>query len=285
MDSTQILVKGSTIFIRNLSPAHASVITDGFSGQKLGHFWKLEMDKAFAAAAADAGSSSTGGANHTQDERVKWYTGKPIFYRGTVNDDFTEEMLKTAIFTLKIDGRCACIRIDDGHPVLYVRHDARLTEEGMKRYENGEKVEYPRDFKPVPGGIPCSDEAEARHFPLQRPMNKGDKWEMEAFKKTIDHIPEEELVAGTVEVMGLKIGKNPEKFERQGIIYHASIVFEIPDELRTFEGVREILKVFDIEGFVCYDKVSGKIFKIRKDCFEGMKFPDLNGVRVPVSLM
>ena len=97
------------------------------------------------------------------------------------------------------------------------------------------------------GGIPCQEEPFNKHFPFQRPLNKGDKWETFAFEQAKKS---GKLCKGSVEIVGSKIQSNCDNYAVEaGLVYHGMVIVELPQELRTFEGLYEFFKHTHIEGF------------------------------------
>lgn len=79
----------------------------------------------------------------------------------------------------------------------------------------------------------------------------------------------DELAPGTYELCGTKIQGNPENFPGHVLISHATAQqIEVP---RSFEGIRELLKKLDVEGFVFKHedgrqaKIKGKDFGLRRN--------------------
>lgn len=73
-----------------------------------------------------------------------------------------------------------------------------------------------------------------------------------------------------------------------GLVYHGMVVFELPNELRTFEGLLAFFKVVNIEGLVFYHKQ--RVVKVRRDAFEDpdtkecLVFPDPSKPTIPAPL-
>jgi hypothetical protein len=68
----------------------------------------------------------------------------------------------------------------------------------------------PEDFVAIEGGIFTQEKPHGTHFPVQRPLNKGDKWEQLAEQRAKDA---NKLVKGSVEIVGRKIQKNVDKYD------------------------------------------------------------------------
>lgn len=134
-------------------------------------------------------------------------------YSGEIEES-CEELLKEGIATLKVDGTNGFVfelPDENGNTkcVLYRRQDPKLTKEGDAKYKKGEQLEHD-DFVKIEGGIPCQEKPFGNHYPFQRPLNKGDKWEMVAFQRALE---QGKLVKGSVEIVGKKIQKNADKYD------------------------------------------------------------------------
>jgi hypothetical protein len=116
--------------------------------------------------------------------------------------------------------------------------------------------------------IPCQDEATNLLMPYLRPVTNNDKWEKYALERSKN--PEN----GTYEIIGSKFMGNPYGLKDKAYLSpHGTVIFEIPDELKTFDGIKRILETLNIEGFVLYNTKTGEVRKIVCDGF-GMEFPD-----------
>ena len=122
------------------------------------------------------------------------------------------------------------------------------------------------DFKPgrkLPeGAIPCQKEADeiTGHFPhwvevKEQPQYKYHKI---AFEKQCD------LEEGTYELCGPHFNNNPEKYEEDVLIKHASVILE--DVPRTFDGIKEYLQNNYMEGIV-FHRGNGEMCKIKRKDF------------------
>lgn len=166
--------------------------------------------------------------------------------------DYDSKILEKGVFTLKADGRNAAII----NGKLYLRQELRQKKDGT----------YPE----VPNSwIPCQKEPKNGHFPCYRPAEKSDKWEQYAFEK----LKGLSLVDGAYEIVGAKFQKNPDEFKDKAYLSpHATVIFDIPQELRCYEGIKKLLENLHIEGFVVYDLENKIAKKIRRDGF-GFEWP------------
>lgn len=105
-------------------------------------------------------------------------------------------------------------------------------------------------------------------MPFLRPIDQNDKWEKYAMERSGN--PEN----GTYEIIGSKFMGNPYGLKDKAYLSpHGTVIFEIPEELKNFEGIQKILEIINIEGFVLYNKKTGEMRKIVREGF-GMVFPD-----------
>jgi len=101
------------------------------------------------------------------------------------------------------------------------------------------------------------------HWPGWIPVGDGPehKWHREAaavFAEVTDR-PD-----GTYELCGPKVNGNPEKFEAHVLIGHGRAL--LPDAPRTFEALREWLRLADVEGIVWHHP-DGRMVKIKAKDF------------------
>lgn len=167
-----------------------------------------------------------------------------------IKDEITpgcEEAFKNGIATVKHDGSCCAII--DGH--FYKRYDCKKGKE------------------PPKGAIACCDpDPVTGHWPHWVPVNPddpADKWFVEAMKNyTVDRY----IYEGTYEAIGPHFQGNPHKLNEDTLIKHG-ICKE--DVVRTFEGVKEYLRVFGVEGLVFW--LDGEpVCKIKRSDF-GFEWP------------
>lgn len=147
--------------------------------------------------------------------------------------------------TIKLDGTCCLI----SNGVLYKRYDAK---KGKTPPENFWPAQPEAD--PMTG-----------HWPGWLPLSEHDYWHHEGF----ENLPVERRVNHTYELIGPKIGGNPEKSESHMLIPHGMIDI-LPDNPRTFEEIRDYLKDKDIEGIVWHHS-DGRMVKIKKSDFWGKR--------------
>ena len=155
------------------------------------------------------------------------------------------------IATRKLDGT-ACM-IKDGR--LYARYDYRTDARNQ-----GKKRTLPD------GAIPCqsSPDEMTGHFPHWVPVgdNPAYKWHRKAFEQQAG------LEDGTYELIGEHFKRNPEHVENgDKLVKHGSIVLE--DVPRTFAGIREYLRIHDMEGIV-FRRENGDMCKIKRTDFHFM---------------
>jgi hypothetical protein len=161
--------------------------------------------------------------------------------------------------TVKFDGTCCLYR---GHK-WFKRYDAK----------GGKKP--PADFLPAqPEADPVSN-----HWPgwvLVRIDRAEDKWHVEAINegRILNDIGWEGLFSGfsdakegqTYELIGPKIGGNPEKAEHHILVRHGAYIYSsLPNPL-TFEALKSWLNDRNIEGLVWHHP-DGRMVKIKKKDF------------------
>jgi len=153
---------------------------------------------------------------------------------------------------IKLDGT-ACAVIDGR---LFKRYDAK----------NG---------KPAPvGAIPCQNAADpvTGHFPhwvAVDPASNADKWHIDALNGLSPDDVSSVYENGTYELIGEKIGGNPEGIAGHALIDHSNLfVDDLPDfNIDTgFDIIRNYLHIADIEGIVFHHD-DGRKCKIRKTDF------------------
>jgi len=168
-----------------------------------------------------------------------------VFDEITPGCEWVIEGIGTA--TRKFDGT-ACM-IKDGK--LFKRYDCKI--------KSGKQ--------PPEGFIPCQDpDPITNHWPGWIPIGNGpdDKYHREAFVG--------EYKDGTYELCGPKINGNPEKFDKHILVPHGEELIPLRQCLRNFEGLKELLSCYDIEGIV-FHSPDGKMCKIKKRDF-GIKRED-----------
>ena len=152
------------------------------------------------------------------------------------------------IATKKIDGTC-CAFIDGK---FYKRYDAK------------------RGKKPPEGAIPCCDpDPVTGHWPHWIPVTEedpGSRWHLVALSNTINKsgFPED----GTYEAIGPHFQNNPHHLETDILVRHGTVVLDVP---RTFEGLRDYLKQYEIEGIVFWKDGEPRC-KIKRSDF-GFQWP------------
>lgn len=116
--------------------------------------------------------------------------------------------------------------------------------------------------KPAPkNGIPCQEpDPITGHWPHWVPVshsNPADRWHVQAW--TV----EGPLDEGTYELIGPRIGGNPERVANHTLKKHGDEVLDVP---RSFEGIRLFLWVAEMEGIV-FHHPDGRACKIRRRDF------------------
>ena len=193
-----------------------------------------------------------------------------LVYSNVFKDDAQDDIINAVRIDMKHDGSCGFLFFDDVKKqfVPYTRYD-------VKRNKDGKFSESPKN------SIPCEpkpddDNAEATHWPHFVPVHDESgkpqaqyKWNIHAFDNAVKSGKLENIQQSfTVEYMGKKFNYKPcDGVEMDGVIVpHGLITFDIPVELRTYDGFKKIFDKFDcIEGLVVYGKKN--IWKIRREMF------------------
>lgn len=125
----------------------------------------------------------------------------------------------------------------------------------FKRYDAKKGKTPPPDFEPaqdydevtgnMPGWVPVGE-------------NPEDQWHMEAFIGS-------DMPDGTYELLGPKIQRNPEGYDKHTMVRHGSDVLS-SDTPRDFYGLKKFFEVCDIEGIVWHHP-DGRMVKIKKKDF------------------
>lgn len=165
-----------------------------------------------------------------------------------------EEAFKNGIATVKIDGSCCAIINGE----FYKRYDAK------------------KGKTPPEGAIPCCDpDPVTGHWPHWVKVdfnNPADKWFVEAYNETIANegylLDDNTIEDGTYEAIGKHFNGNPYGLDWDILVRHGDEEIYIG---RTFEDVKEYLKLFKIEGVVFWldDK---PVCKIKRSDF-GLEWP------------
>jgi len=167
------------------------------------------------------------------------------------------------VASVKYDGAsCAVI-----NGKLYKRYDIKPTKKAWKRKKRGSIDAYVKaDFKPVPeNAILCNESPDliTGHWPCWIPV--GDepesKWFREGLANTLDAM--EFLPDGTYELVGPKIGKNPEGVDTTMMWPHGAEQIDPP---RDFDGLRHWLESKSIEGIV-FKHQDGRMCKLKRSDF------------------
>lgn len=163
--------------------------------------------------------------------------------------------------TRKWDGTCCMVR--EGK--LYRRYDRKLNKGAKKRLlKDPSFVPSDDQFKAAPEGWEAAEEAPNKHtghWPGWLPVEPDDP------EKHFNEpsIPEED---GTYELVGPKVGGNPEGFDKHMFIRHGTGYLDSPP--LSFEGVKDFLEHKDIEGIVWHHP-DGRMVKIKKKDFWGKR--------------
>lgn len=154
------------------------------------------------------------------------------------------------VATRKLDGTCTMVQ----HGKLYKRYDAK------------------RGKTPPPDAIPCQPEPDpvTGHWPHWVPVKEddpGDKWFVEAWKRQTAICGT--LPDGTYELCGPHFQGNPEDYKFDLYLKHGGIVLSgVP---RDFEGIREYMAAYRVEGIV-FHHPDGRMCKIKRSDF-GLPWP------------
>lgn len=131
------------------------------------------------------------------------------------------------VATVKFDGSC-CAIIDG---LFYKRYDAK------------------KGRKPPKGAIPCSKpDPITGHWPHWVKVDRDkpeDKWFIEALNHYIYYHPR--LSDGTYEAIGKHFNGNPYKMDSDTLVPHGQRIINVE---RSFEGIKSVLKIYNIEGLV-----------------------------------
>lgn len=160
--------------------------------------------------------------------------GKIIRITDQVDPGLEWVLMGDGVATVKYDG--ACCAIIDGR--YYKRYDAK------------------KGKQPPEGAIPCQQEPDpiTGHWPHWMPVSfqdPGDKWFVAAFERNLKiglHTIGDILPDGTYEAIGKHFQGNPYNMLFDCLMPHGSeTILDCP---RDFEGMKEFLKVREIEGVV-----------------------------------
>lgn len=144
--------------------------------------------------------------------------------------------------TEKIDGSCCAVINGE----LYRRYDAKIGK------------------TPPEGAIPCCDpDPTTGHWPhwvKVDPANPSDKWYLAAWENT----PSARLTDWTYEIVGPHFQGNPYGLNKDVLVTHGGHVLKnVP---RSFDGIKEYLRVHNIEGIVFWKDMQPQC-KIKKTDF------------------
>lgn len=152
-----------------------------------------------------------------------------------------------AVATLKWDGTACLVR----GGVLYKRYDAKPGK------------------TPPDGWEPCEDAPDEKsgHWPGWVPVGEGpeDRWHREA-RGVAEYLPD-----GTYELLGPKVGGNPEHRIGHELMPHGAFPLPGLQGSQTFESIRDFLAANEIEGIVWHHP-DGRMAKIKRSDF-GLPWP------------
>lgn len=228
---------------------------NNFNGQKLFHPIKTKtITETFTV------------KNRSNKETIK--TKSELVYDSIFENNEVENSIKNAqSFEMKHDGSCGLILWDEVKQeyVPYARYDVKRDDKNNT------------DFKPVPpNSIPCEPKPTndaATHWPHFVPCHsdhKMYKWHLHAFSLMIQSGKLDGIKRSfTCEYMGKKFNykKSDGVNEDAVIVPHGLVSLNIPVELRTVDGFKQILeKLSFIEGLIIHGR-NGIVWKIRRDMF------------------
>jgi len=165
-----------------------------------------------------------------------------------------EDAFLNGTATVKIDGSCCAIINGE----FYKRYDAK------------------KGKTPPEGAIPCCDpDPVTGHWPHWVKVDfddPGDKWFVVAYNETIANegylLDDNTIEDGTYEAIGKHFNGNPYGLDWDILVRHGDEELYID---RTFEGIKEYLEMFKIEGIVFW--LDGKpVCKIKRSDF-GIEWP------------
>ena len=188
-------------------------------------------------------------------ERIYDNNGKIIGITDTVKSGFEWVLSGDGVATLKWDGSCCAII----NGVFYKRYDAK------------------KGKIPPAGALPCTPEPDpiTGHWPHWVKVDiteNADKWLVNAYRNRFHWLPDGHTapgVNGTYEAIGKHFNGNPYHMECDFLVRHGRC--EIDGFTRSFEGIKEYLKLHHIEGIVFW-KDGEPQCKIKRSDF-GYKWP------------
>lgn len=238
-----------------------------FTGQKLLHPYKIKNVEKLC--------------NERQRRTINVSSYADEFVPDAVND-----MINATTFEMKHDGACGYILWDPATQTFlpYTRYD-------VKKGSNGKFANIPADAIPCE---PMPTNHEATHWPHFVPCNKNPKaykWHIVAFNLMTQSGKLNGIETSfTCEYMGKKFNyKKCDGVEMDAVIVpHGLVTLEIPIELRTPIGFKQILEAFDfMEGIVVYGK--DNVWKIRREMFcnenERLKWPSDSNEKISEKVM
>jgi hypothetical protein len=135
-----------------------------------------------------------------------------------------------------------------------------------KRYDAKKDLKTGEYKAPPAGAFPCCEpDPVTGHWPHWAPLTEHDYWHHEAFAR---HHPFLATEGATFELCGPKLQGNPEGLSLHTLIRHGT---ELESPVRTFDGIREYLGKFRMEGIV-FAHPDGRFAKIRRNDY-GLPWP------------
>ena len=184
-------------------------------------------------------------------ERV-YENHKVVGITDTVTPGFEWVLDCLGLATVKVDGSCCAVINGE----FYKRYDAK------------------KGKKPPVGAIPCCDpDPVTGHWPhwvKVDPNNPADKHFVDAYENSLA-IGEQTVPNGTYEAIGPGFQGNPYGLVQNYIVPHGE---KIINPKRTFNGIRDYLRVHNIEGIVFWRNGEPQC-KIKRSDF-GFKWPGEN---------
>lgn len=151
--------------------------------------------------------------------------------------------------TVKYDGTCCRVTINNSEIILWKRYDAKKGKAPPIGFEAAQAPD------PVtghwPGWVKCNRN------------NPADRWFFDGFDTMHGLYP------GTYELIGPKVQGNPYRMDHHELILHGSVL--APNCPRDFDGIREYLNSNVFEGIVFHHD-DGRMCKVKRRDF-GFSWP------------
>ena len=163
------------------------------------------------------------------------------------------EVLANGVATIKYDGSCCAIIEGE----LYKRYDCK------------------KGKTPPTGAIPCCEpDPVTGHWPHWVKVSDDkpdDKWFIKAYEYTLSENDNKPLLDGTYEAIGPHFQGNPYRLPFDRLIMHGKDEIYLTDKERSFEGLKRLLELLDIEGIVFWFN-DEPVCKLKRSDF-GMEWP------------